>query len=474
MKKKLKKMDDVPKGLLGSLVRRETEDTIGVESTLTWLQQLNDHAACTVKEVALKELDQWYIDDGLNIRHRSGKFFSIEGIRVTTNLGPKKRWEQPVINQPEVGILGILCQKRNGVLKFLLQAKIEPGNVNVVQLSPTLQATRSNFTRVHGGKTPVLLEYFTDLADKKILVDQLQSEQGARFLKKRNRNMVVEILDDKEIEFPENFKWFTLGQLKELVVKDNILNMDTRTVLSCLMFPDRVDLSSFVERDEYQGGLIYSLCQNQLGVHSLEEIISWFTNIKANAELIVESCDIKACSEWQVDRMSIHHAEDKYFKVIGVEVEIGTREVTTWCQPLVQPSESGIVGFILKKIGGSYHILVQGKMEAGNLDIIEMAPTVQCITGSYTEQEYYVPYLNLFLMPGEDETVRYDAHQSEEGGRFYKEQNRYMVIEVSDDFSDEVGTGHIWMTLGQAKTFMKFNNYFNVEARSLLACFSPV
>ena len=37
--------------------------------------------------------------------------------------------------------------------KYLLQAKVEPGNINKIQISPTVQATRSNYLRIHGGKT---------------------------------------------------------------------------------------------------------------------------------------------------------------------------------------------------------------------------------------------------------------------------------------------------------------------------------
>ena len=33
-----------------------------------------------------------------------------------------------------------------------------------------------------------------------------------------------------------NFKWMTLGQIKRLMKKDNIVNMDTRTVLSCIPY----------------------------------------------------------------------------------------------------------------------------------------------------------------------------------------------------------------------------------------------
>ncbi len=131
-------------------------------------------------------MDKWRLDKekGL-LRHTSGKFFTIEGINVTTNWGKVKEWEQPIINQPEIGYLGIITREVDGILYFLLQAKIEPGNVNNVQLSPTLQATKSNYTQVHKGKKPLYLEYFQNAKPEQILLDQIQSEQGSRFFKKK-------------------------------------------------------------------------------------------------------------------------------------------------------------------------------------------------------------------------------------------------------------------------------------------------
>jgi len=115
-----------------------------------------------------------------------------------------------------------------------MQAKIEPGNINKVQVSPTIQATKSNFMQKHGGKKPAYLEYFINAAPSEIMVDQLQSEQSSRFYKKRNRNVILIV--DEPISESTTHKWMTLGQIKKLMRYDNLVNMDTRTVLSCIPF----------------------------------------------------------------------------------------------------------------------------------------------------------------------------------------------------------------------------------------------
>jgi oxidase EvaA len=65
--------------------------------------------------------------------------------------------------------------------------------------------------------------------------------------------------------------------------------------------------------------------------------------------------------------------------------------------------------------------------------------------------------------------IKFDTFQSEEGGRFFREQNRNLIIEADDDFDKEVPENYIWMTLGQLKLFLKFNNYLNIQARSLIS-----
>ena len=178
------------------------------EEILNWIKNRNNEISVNIKQIPFSEMDNWHQDKDGCLRHTSGKFFSIEGFNIKTDFGDVSSWDQPLINQPEVGYLGILSKEFDGVLYFLMQAKIEPGNVNCVQISPTLQATKSNYSKVHKGKKPAYLNYFINIKPNQILFDQLQSEQGARFLRKRNRNLIIKIDDD--VEVLEDFRWMTL------------------------------------------------------------------------------------------------------------------------------------------------------------------------------------------------------------------------------------------------------------------------
>ena len=110
-----------------------------------------------------------------------------------------------------------------------------------------------------------------------------------------------------------------------------------------------------------------------------------------------------------------------------MNVRIENREVKSWSQPLIQPMQQGLCAYIIKKINGIYHFLVQAKMECGNFDIFELAPTVQCLTGNVYAGEVKPPFADYVLNARQSQII-FDTLQSEEGGRFYKEQNRNLIV----------------------------------------------
>jgi oxidase EvaA len=452
-------------------------DFIATTEIPAWLESRRDVHRFSIRPVPLDELGSWRFDAGTaTLGHCSGRFFTIEGLRVSSDYPVRKTIHQPVINQPEIGILGILAKRFGGVLHFLVQAKMEPGNINLVQLSPTVQATKSNYTQVHGGRRPSYLEYFLDRTRGRVLVDQLQSEQGSFFLRKRNRNMIVET--EEEVAVHDDFCWMTLGQIKAMLLRDNVVNMDTRTVVSAIPLASNEDeaiLTSSLDEgnglQKFEADLLISTLERNGSFATNDEIISWFTELKAMADIQVCSVPLKDLPTWKRDAFSIYREDKGFFSVIGVSVEADSREVSGWTQPIVKPCAIGTTAFVVKKVGGVLHFLVQARMEPGTFDMFEMAPTVQYLPGSggLGADDEPPPFLELVSAAQKDQ-VRHSSVQSEEGGRFYHYQNRNLVIEIDAGEDLTLPRGYIWMTLGQVHEFLRYNNYFNIEARGLIAC----
>ena len=197
--------------------------------------------------------------------------------------------------------------------------------------------------------------------------------------------MIIEVSCDIKIE--EDYYWLTLWQIKQLLKVDNLVNMDTRTVISGISFtdinPEVFETICETNNLTYDSKKhIVSYLNNSFSLHTFDEILNWITRLKFYYDLEISSVDLRKVMHWTIEENEIKHQYNLYFKVIATEVKINNREVATWNQPLVQPVLDGIIAFIIRKIEGVYHFLIQAKVEPGNFDVVEMAPTVHCITGS--------------------------------------------------------------------------------------------
>ncbi|MFG3106264.1 NDP-hexose 2,3-dehydratase family protein [Streptomyces tendae] len=428
------------------------------------------HAVYTRAErVPLDELTQWHAVPGAGaLRHRSGRFFTIEGIEATvaTESGVSSRWRQPVVVQPEIGILGILLRWVDGAPFFLMQLKAEPGNVNGIQVSPTVQATRSNYTRVHGGRRVPYLEHFLEPHRGRVLADVRQSEQGDWFLRKRNRNMIVAV--DGPVPVLEGFHWLSLDQLAALMAVDDLVNMDARSVLACLPLLDVLPAPLALDRAEPALSVLRSLNGPRATRHSMTELLSWITDLRTRTEVEVRRVPLDELPKWRSDGRSLTHVEGRRFDVIGVRVEAVGREVGRWDQPMVTAGSVGLIAFVTSRLAGVLHVLVALRVEPGLADVAELGPTVQCVPDDLADER--PPFLDAVLDAAPD-GVLYDTTLSEEGGRFFHIRNRYRIVRLEPD-ADRVLPEHPdfrWMTLHQLGELVRHSHYVNVQARTLLA-----
>jgi oxidase EvaA len=445
--------------LLGSALTPTTNETADPEAFLSGRMA---SASYCIMPVPLDELHSWKLEDRLV--HASRRFFSVEGLSVHTNFGPIREWRQPIIVQPEIGILGILARRINGKYHFLMQTKMEPGNSSPVQFAATVQATPSNYQRVHGGKPTPYLDYFLDHSRRRVLVDQLLSEHASWYWHKRNRNMIVEIPPREEITVGADYAWLTLGQLRAELARGRAVNMNARTVLSCISYASSAD--RYVQ-DEFQSAVIQSHRTDRSDA-DVSAAMTWLIDQKARYHLDARRVSLREMDEWLCDGEDIRHKDGRYFRIMGLSVGAASREVNRWSQPMLEPVPGNVVAFVCQRRSGVLRFLVQAVVQPGTIDRLELAATIQLVPGACRVSEDLPPLVELLQSP--EAWIRLDSVQTEDGGRFYRADTRHVVIEVPEGHQLDVPENYRWMSLGLLNKFIHLGYYVNVEARSVLAC----
>ena len=114
----------------------------------------------------------------------------------------------------------------------MLEGKTEPGDNSDVKITSCFQATQSNMNRAHGGKRPNFYDIVVNLKGAKLIYCAAHNEEGARFWKKSNLNVIVQLKNpnDRRIK-GSNYKWASLSQIKKISLKDNIVNPFVKTIL---------------------------------------------------------------------------------------------------------------------------------------------------------------------------------------------------------------------------------------------------
>jgi len=440
-----------------------------MEALYQWVQERNQNSHVSIVKNRLSDSAQWFYDrESGFIHNRNNSFFQVSGLQVLKD--GKVVAEQPILLQREIGYLGILCQKRGGVLYFLMQTKIEPGNVNCVQISPTIQATKSNFTQKHGGRKPAYLDYFLNAERYEVVVDQIQSEQSSRFWGKRNRNIIVYLPETEQVELLANFRWMTLRQLKKLMKQENLVNMDTRTVLSCIPFTMTEISTEELAQIEgcFQDHALYRSIFEKPKQSILSQMYHYVNNAKMFADTQKKLVPLHQLSHWEMRDEGIFCKEPYPFQVVYCNIAIEGREVTEWTQPLFEACGMAQFGLFTTVQDGVRKFLVRGLSEIGCFDEMEFAPTVQLEAGF--DESNLNDIEKLFQKQyNEKSGVLYDAILSEEGGRFYHEQNYNRILEIAAEELGELPEGYFWVDYYTLNTLNQVNNCLNIQLRNLLS-----
>ena len=112
--------------------------------------------------------------------------------------------------------------------------------------------------------------------------------------------------------------------------------------------------------------------------------------------------------------------------------------------------------------------MVRVKPEIGCFDSAEIGPIIQLEPTN--PRNYLNTVEQLFLKKlKEKKGILKDVILSEEGGRFYHEQNRNVIIEIRPDEIRKLPSDYFWIDFSTLNKLVQFNNYLNIQLRNLLS-----
>lgn len=407
------------------------------QKIIKWLNKQKKKHILSVKIINLSQIDKWNYNSSL-IYHKSKKFFKIVAIRVVSNFY-KHKWDQPIIIQNEIGILGII--KNQKTKKYLLQAKVEPGNINNLQLAPTVQATKSNYSRVHGGLKVPYLKYFLNIKNKNKFN---QSEQGFRYYRKFNLNIIITIT--KNLKKAPNYYWFNKKEIISLLKKKNIINMDTLSIFSSSLSKKKIDTP--INKNTF--------------------IKKWLQNFDKKYFIKTELIKLSHLKDWKTSDVNIKHKKLSHFSVLGVSVKTNEREINNWQQPIIKGKSLAFAGLIKTTINDTDHYLFRYLLKPGLKKSV-----FGCTINSSDISVYNKKKLNnlekIFFSKDQKKNIIYNNILSDEGGRFYHCQVNYSISYINFNKIKKLPTNYIWLSYNQIIKMID-NKRLDIESRMLFAC----
>ena len=408
----------------------------------SFLQTTIEHSDFKLSPIKLSEQQEWNLIHGV-VGHRSGGFFYITGL--VDNISGE---EQLVLYQPQGAFNGLVVCKQEDVY-ILLQARVEPGNSGIGQYGPTIQSTPANYLRFHGGKeTPYFDFFFKYNSQVRPIANSMQLDLGKRYFQKSKILSYVE--SDSLVDTAENMIWVPLKVITEVLHHDNFLNTDLRSMLGVFDWDLFLDLNRSTSNTNNLGFDNNLIGKNMGELVPVSELQNW-----------------ELTDEGIVDKANTGISANIY-KVIST-----TREVKTWVQPLLCTANRGLITLLVRKVDDKSLDSSHSKnFKSDRLLKLEFLISYQSEFGISGEK---VLLPSEIIYPGENhrnQTTLYkdgkilsEVIQSEEGGRFYQNENIYQIILV--DSSVEIGDEQFWISADTLKGLLKSSNKVSIQLRCI-------
>lgn len=424
----------------------------------TWRREQLSGARFSCRPIRWSDSQDWSLVDG-RWAHASGGFFSVVGVRTQANDPRLDGCEQPILDQRTPAVIGLALSIEPDGVWLLFQGRIEPGNVGGLQLAPTVQSTKANYTRLHGGRPTSYLDLFVG-SNRPPLHDSLQSEEGSRYFAKYNRTLVVDTSLDRQAVADPRFRWLGLQELRLLSAHSHCINTDARSVLSLADWDLLAQPRRAFEDGTADGAALRRSFEARWLHRTYREVAQTLAHWRIRANIHHELVPIRALSAWRMNDEALHGTGDNPpFTIRQYRIHAANREVTTWDQPLVDSRSSGRIVLVGQQRDGVWQFWIRAAFEPGLADGVALSASYVLAPGAPDSGG------EGWRVGGPGVRILAALQQSEEGGRFHQDVNAYAVVIAPPDLQGPDDHEGFWLTLGEVKDLMESPGICAIELR---------
>ncbi|MDX1410759.1 MAG: NDP-hexose 2,3-dehydratase family protein [Nitrospirales bacterium] len=396
----------------------------------SFLMETIKRSKFTISKIKMSEQDEWCISNGV-LSHTSGGFFHIAGL-----VNWKTKEEKLVLYQPQSAYNGLALCKMDKIVYLLLQARIEPGNSTIGLFGPTIQSTPANYLRFHGGKKTAYLDLFLGCnpAIANPIGNSTQLDLGKRYFQKSKTLSYIEL--NELINTEESMIWVPLKVIREVLSYDNYLNPDLRSMFSVF------DWDLFLDEDNIPRFSKDIDCA----------FLSGSSTVKKTWKLV----PLSKLNHWDIQDEGIVDLCKSGVSVNIYNITSNIREVKKWSQPLLCSSNKGLIVLLTRFISNKTEFLISIESEFGISGERIIMPSYNIYPGENNE--------NITGFEGKGKVIS-EMVLSEEGGRFYQNENVYQVVLIEEEIKIE--KNQKWISTDSLKSLLKSSNQASIQLRCI-------